>query len=143
MNSRNKSFTRGQSLVAFALALPILILLSVMVFDLGRAVYYSSAIHNAAREGVRKGSVQMDVANSWSNMKDRAIEYAIGLGLEETDITFAGWGPDEPNGTHTVQLTIEYTFAPATPLVSNFLPGGVITLVGDAKMRTEYDKPNN
>lgn len=41
----------GQSLVEFAIVLPVLLLLVVMIFDLGRAVYYSSAIHNAAREG--------------------------------------------------------------------------------------------
>jgi Flp pilus assembly protein TadG len=133
---------RGQSMVEFALALPILIFLSVIIFDLGRAVYYSSAIHNAAREAVREGSVQIDVAHSWQNMKDRAIEYAVGVGLEDADITFAGWGDDEPNGNHTVQMTISYSFTPATPLVSSFLHGGVITIVGDAVMRTEYDKPN-
>ncbi|MGH2471847.1 MAG: TadE/TadG family type IV pilus assembly protein [Candidatus Limnocylindria bacterium] len=42
---------RGQSLVEFALALPVLLLLLLGLADLGRAFYYTSAIANAARVG--------------------------------------------------------------------------------------------
>ncbi|HEY6959096.1 MAG TPA: TadE/TadG family type IV pilus assembly protein [Candidatus Limnocylindria bacterium] len=41
----------GQSLVEFALALPLLLVILLGVADLGRAFYYSSAIANAARVG--------------------------------------------------------------------------------------------
>ncbi|OGO26297.1 MAG: hypothetical protein A2136_10975 [Chloroflexi bacterium RBG_16_54_11] len=132
---------RGQSLVEFALALPVLLLLSVVIFDFGRAVYYSSAIHNAAREGVRWGSVHNDESNGWAGMRTAARQNAIGLTLLDTNFLYLGWGADEPNGNHTVQVTINYTFVPATPLVANFLPGGQISLIGDAIMRTEYDRP--
>jgi hypothetical protein len=42
---------RGQSLVEFALALPLLLLLLLGLADFGRAFYYTSAIANAARTG--------------------------------------------------------------------------------------------
>ena len=132
---------RGQTLVEFAIILPVLLLLSIVILDLGRVVYYSSAIHNAAREGVRYGAVHNE-APDWVGMRQAAIEKAVGLALTNGNITSFGWGPDEPNGNHTVQITIQYTFTPATPLAATFLPGGVITLIADAKMRTEYDKPN-
>jgi Flp pilus assembly protein TadG len=134
----------GQSLVEFAIVLPVLLLLVVMIFDLGRAVYYSSAIHNAAREGARWGVVHYNTdingntVADVSGMRDAAEKYAIGLGLDETNVT-AGWGADEPNGNHTVRVTILYTFTPVTPLVSNFLSSHVIKLTGDVVMRTEYD----
>ncbi len=141
MKPFSRSSQHGQSLVEFALVIPILLLLSVILVDFGRVVYYSSAIHNAAREGVRYGIVHNEESTDWPGMKQAAMNSAIGLGLTTAQITSYGWGPNEPNGNHTVQMTITYTFSPATPLLSNFLSGGMITLVGDAKMRTEYDKP--
>jgi hypothetical protein len=147
MKKFNTSTHHGQTLVEFAIILPILLLLIVMIFDFGRAVYYSSAIHNAAREGARWGVVHYKsdifgytIADD-SGMIAAAEKYAIGLGLNETNvIILAGWGADEPNGNHTVQVTMTYTFTPATPLISNFLSGGEIFLTGDAVMRTEYDR---
>jgi hypothetical protein len=38
------------------------LLLSIVILDLGRVVYYSSAIHNAAREGVLYGAVHNETA---------------------------------------------------------------------------------
>lgn len=56
--SKNHSRTlghhsRGQSLVEFALILPLFVLLLVGVFDIGRAFFAYIAISNAAREGAR------------------------------------------------------------------------------------------
>jgi Flp pilus assembly protein TadG len=44
---------KGQSLVEFALLLPLFVLIIVGVFDLGRAFFAYIAISNAAREGAR------------------------------------------------------------------------------------------
>ncbi len=49
----------GQSLVEFAILLPVFLLIVVVIFDLGRAVYYYSVIFNAAREGALKALKQM------------------------------------------------------------------------------------
>jgi hypothetical protein len=43
----------GQSLIEFALVLPLFVLLIVGIFDLGRAFFAFIAISNAAREGAR------------------------------------------------------------------------------------------
>ena len=37
-------------MIEFALVIPVFMLLAVVIFDLGRAIYYYSTIHNAARE---------------------------------------------------------------------------------------------
>lgn len=57
-----KSFKKasGQSLVEFALLLPLLLVLVMGLFEIGRAVFYYSAINNAAREGTRIAIVQPD-----------------------------------------------------------------------------------
>jgi Flp pilus assembly protein TadG len=51
MNLRRSE--RGQSLVEFAVILPILVLLLVGIFDLGHVVWTNDAISNAAREAAR------------------------------------------------------------------------------------------
>jgi Flp pilus assembly protein TadG len=50
----------GQDAVEFALIISILVLILMAIFDLGRATYYISALHNAAREGARYASVFPD-----------------------------------------------------------------------------------
>jgi Flp pilus assembly protein TadG len=44
---------QGQSMLEFALILPLMVLIVIGVFDLGRAFFAYIAISNAAREGAR------------------------------------------------------------------------------------------
>jgi Flp pilus assembly protein TadG len=134
---------KGQSLVEFALLLPIFVLAVVVIFDLGRAVYYYSAIHNAAREGTRYGIVYPKDA---AGMEQKAVEYAIGLGLDVTNVK-AGSGISQPVGgfaNPTVKVIVEYCFTPVTPLVERLLPKKFecgdkreLLLIAKAVMRTE------
>ena len=48
----------GQTLVEFALVLPIFVLIVVGIFDAGRAVYTNSVLSQAAREGARLAAVE-------------------------------------------------------------------------------------
>jgi TadE-like protein len=50
--------TRGQSLVEFALVLPVFLLLFFGLLDGGRFVYLNSVISQAAREGARVATVE-------------------------------------------------------------------------------------
>lgn len=50
----------GQSLIEFALLIPLLFLLMMILFDVGRAIFYYAVINNAAREGTRLAVVQPD-----------------------------------------------------------------------------------
>jgi len=50
--------TRGQSLVEFALVLPIFFLMLFGLIDMGRYVYLNSTLSQAAREAARVGSVE-------------------------------------------------------------------------------------
>lgn len=44
---------RGQTIVEFALAVPVLLLVIIGIFDAGRMVWYSNTLAYAAREGTR------------------------------------------------------------------------------------------
>ncbi|HMJ38555.1 MAG TPA: TadE/TadG family type IV pilus assembly protein [Verrucomicrobiae bacterium] len=52
---RSSMRQRGQSLVEFALSSVVLLLLVGGLVDIGRAIYISEALSNAAREGARHG----------------------------------------------------------------------------------------
>lgn len=126
----------GQTLVEFALMIPLLLLIAVVVFDLGRAIFYYSTIHNAAREGARYGIIYPDDA---TGMRNTTQNYAFGMGLPLSDVA-AGLGPAEiidgfPNPT--VRVTVSYSFTPATPILAWLIPSGQITLTSQATMRTE------
>lgn len=48
----------GQSLLEFALLLPIFLMLIMGLFDIGRAIFYYSTLNSAVREGTRFAVVQ-------------------------------------------------------------------------------------
>jgi hypothetical protein len=146
MNRNNRFMPRGQTMVEFALLLPVLLLLTIVIFDFGRAVYYYSTIHNAAREGARYGVIHPD---DKPGMIEAAEKYAIGLdGLivdePEPFITSELVGEGD-NVTYSVHVTVHYCFIPVTPLVEIFVPENPskpfgcthLLLTSDAVMRTE------
>ena len=65
---------RGQSLVEFALVIPIFLLMLFGLIDVGRLVYLNSTLSQAAREGARLGSVEA----SWLGGTDPACGAAGG-----------------------------------------------------------------
>ena len=64
--ARQRPFGRGQTLVEFALVLPIFVVMLFGLLDAGRYVYMSSVISQAAREGARLAAVEA----SWIGSTD-------------------------------------------------------------------------
>ena len=60
MTSRPQRRTGGQTLVEFALILPVFILLLFGVLDVGRYVYMNSVLSQAAREGARVAAAEAE-----------------------------------------------------------------------------------
>ena len=130
---------RGQSLVEFALILPIFLLFVFGVLDLGRAVYAYHTISNAAREAARVAMIDQTI----SHIEDAAMDQAVGLDLEATDITL-DWRhasqADVPDSclsllgenevaSCTVIVRVEYEYRAATPIIGD--------IVGDILMDAE------
>lgn len=57
MRRRGKKAQRGQSLVEFGLILPLLLVLTIGLFDASQAILAYSSVVRAAREGARYGAV--------------------------------------------------------------------------------------
>lgn len=141
--------TRGQSLVEFALIFPILILLLVAIFDLGRAVFAYNSITNAAREGARLAIVDQDV----TRIKTRATNQAsmADKNLSDVTVTFleqASTGSASAITCAPLQIgcvaRVQYStvFRPATPVLSAWLFPSGVTLTATSVEAIEFVCPN-
>jgi Flp pilus assembly protein TadG len=124
---------RGQSLVEFALIVPILLLLAVMLLDLGRAVYYYSVVYNAAREGARYG-----IVHPTDSSGIEAAARSLTVGLDQGDLAISLVLPaDPPESGDIVQVTATYRYRAVTPLANLFVSGGIIDLTSRSTMYIE------
>ena len=134
---------RGQSMVEFALVLLPFIMLMVGLFDVGRGIYAYTSINNAAREAARLGIVDQTV----EDIRSEALAQAVSVDLDDADVdvsfflTSSGPGSACPNvGDDTVvycsvQVVIEYDYAPVTPLISTVF--GPVTMIADSQFQIE------
>jgi hypothetical protein len=78
----NRRRSRGQGLVEFALAAPLIVLLIAGILDFGRGVYTFNTVSQAARSAARKAMVDQNR----TDIRTEAIASAPTLGLLSTDI---------------------------------------------------------
>jgi len=131
---RESGGDRGQALVEMALMLPVLVLLLVGVFDLGRAVWLSNSLATAVREGTRYGVVHGALSASPAGPGsatytapdvDTAItssvqRYAIGVpGL----VVHATWPDGDANRGSRVVVSASFPF---TPILAQAFLGGAL-----------------
>ncbi|MEH7352858.1 TadE/TadG family type IV pilus assembly protein [Neobacillus drentensis] len=100
----------GQSLVEFALILPVLVMLLFGIVDFGRAFHAYLTIDHAGREAARAASIGKDNAAVKLIAKNRAT--SIGLKEDWVDVSTTSRTP----GTE-VQITITYPFNFITPVL--------------------------
>ena len=136
---------RGSVLLEMAMTLPLLLLVSVAIFELGRAYQTQQILTNAAREGARM-AVLPDA--SAPNIETRVRQYMTQGQLSNvSDATVAITTTAQiPMGAANVSasvVTVNYPFVftvlgPVARLVSSSstIPGA-ITLTAAAEMRNE------
>jgi hypothetical protein len=129
MNKLIQKKTSGQTLVEFALILPLFVLIVMFIFDIGRAVYYYSVLYNAVREGARLAAVG---ETDYVMLENIVVDRAYGMELDP-----AGGVHFNPSGDLIVVEAI-YEYRPITPIVGRFLPGGTLELRAEATMRLEF-----
>lgn len=153
---------RGQSLVEFALVLPVLFLIIFGILDLGRAVYIYNTLSNAARQGVRVASVDQNDANGQCDPLDRTswsivacVKLAgISLNLRTQDISdicyydasqFSDCDGTQLKGDSCTQkavsstciarVTVDYPYVPLTPIIGDLV--GTMQLSSTSEMPVE------
>lgn len=121
---------RGQSLVEFAIVIPIFVLLLLGLFDIGRAVLNYTTVANAAREAARVAVVNQDPVA----VRAAAKQAGTGLSLQDSDIDLTECFAQEC----LYSVTVEFDFTPSTPLIGDlFNP----MLASTATMPVEFENP--
>lgn len=137
---RSRGGERGQSTVELAFALIPFLLVVMGIFDLGRAVFYTHALNDAAREAARVG---VNSAHPSDDLCARAFTTGgVPGGTARTTCGSAGdltvqviqRGAPGVNGS-PVQVRVTYDFKPLTPLVGQLI--GAITLSSTSSMFVE------
>jgi|DewCreStandDraft_1066081.scaffolds.fasta_scaffold00058_64 Flp pilus assembly protein TadG len=130
--ARRRRACRGQSVVEFALALPLLVLLIFGIIDFGRALNVVVILSNAAREGARAG-----IARGATDDEIRTRAQAI-AGLAGNVTVEILPGPRATlNSGQTLTVRVRTGFSPVTPLLAALLPGGSIPLQAQASRVVE------
>jgi Flp pilus assembly protein TadG len=129
----------GQSLVEFAILLPILLGVVVGIFEFGRAWNIDQVLTNAAREGGRLAVVQ---TSSEGDVLDTVEDALTNAALDPSLATISVDGMDQDYGTQTtVQIQYPYEFVFLGPVMRLLSSGGstpgTITLSTQIVMRNE------
>ena len=121
---------RGQSLVEFALVLPMFLLLLIGVTEFGRAWMTRNILTGASREAVRIAAVQGNTVSALS----RANDILASAGITGASVSIA----DDGAAYGTCSVTVSYAFPVS---IAGFLPGlgGTnFTLSSSTSMRKEF-----
>jgi Flp pilus assembly protein TadG len=136
---------RGQALIETALTLPIVLVISVSIFEFGRALQVWQLLTNAAREGAR---VAVLPGANVNGTKDRVLQYMEAGGLEnrnanqitvnnDAEIIMSG----NPVSASEITIAYPYSFMVLNPVMQLIAPGSdvgtPITMTATALMRNE------
>ncbi len=126
--------------------LPILLLLFMGIFDLGRAIYAYNTISNAAREGARVAIVDQRTTGGIPAGATEAADQATSLGLDPTtDVDVAYLLPDLSGSCPSrslgcvAEVTTRYRFAAITPIIGSLV--GPIDMSATTQLPIEFTRP--
>lgn len=129
---------RGQALVEFALIFPVLLLLLVAIFDVGRLVFAYNDITNAARVGARVAIVNQ----GGTVARDATIAQATALGLTAGDVDVSYLKDDlsancpAPYALGCVaEVEVRFQWQAITPIIGNLI--GPMEVTTDSRMPIE------
>lgn len=140
---------RGQSLVEFAMVVPLFFVLLFGMIDIGRVFYAQMTLQNAMRQAGRyavtgnhltQGTNVLARAQSIAQVAQQA---AVGLVLDVASIQINGQSSTNatantggPSGTVTISMTTRLQLI--TPLIGRFFgPNGVYTFTVSTTFRNE------
>ncbi len=135
--------SRGQSLVEFAVVLPVFLLILSGIMDFGFLLYSRMTVINAAREGARVGITYADTPAAIPGHVNGQVTGAGGGLITSTMVTSCwilngtaapcrgDWANVKPGDS--VRVTVDYPYRPFFPL----LLGQSINLTSTVRMTVE------
>ena len=145
---RRRTRSRGQSLVEFALILPLLMVFLATILDLGRIYYANISLLNAAREGAFQASKTPDSyddnqpCNTTTNLIVCRVQLEskgsmVEVAESDIDMSCSKSGcPLEANSTVTVHVRGEFQLI--TPILGFIFGGQTLGLDTAATQQIEY-----
>jgi hypothetical protein len=109
---KSKNSERGQSLVEFALILPLFIIVLFGIMEFGKLWEISNLITSASREGARVAAIS---GSSQSQAVNAAQHVLSAANIEGATISVSG-----PNSASEVSVTVSLHY---TPLTGSIIPG--------------------
>jgi Flp pilus assembly protein TadG len=99
------------ALIEFAVALPLLVVLIVGIFDFGGAFNLKQELNNAVREGARFGASQPtnDLLNSGTPPSIDAVRFLVASYLQAARINDCGLATMPPPGGQSAAMTWTYS----------------------------------
>jgi len=122
---------KGQSLVEFAILLPVLLLLLMGILEFGLMLNSYMTINNSAREGARLGIVSgsnLEISNLITNISPNLDSKNLIVNITPLDGSRTSGG--------TISVEVIYNYHLTIPIISNIL-GNVVVLKAQTSMRIE------
>ncbi len=118
---------KGQSLLEFALLLPILVLVFLGVFDCARALWYSNTLSQAAREGTRYATVHGSTSPNPLGPGDHyALTQSIRrliVGMDSSQVVVnPTWQDGSISAGSLVTVEVSYRYVPLTTMIVGGVP---------------------
>jgi Flp pilus assembly protein TadG len=136
---------RGQSLIEFAITLPILVLLLLGTVDFGMGIFSYSMLRDAAQEGAFYGSFNpqntVEIENRARNISPRSEDeiFSSPIKLRDTDeikvdVQILGEAcQGATNGVaNTIQVDVTYRYPILMPFIGQLIGSETIPLKGTA-----------
>lgn len=122
---------KGQSLVEFAIILPLVLLLLMGIAEFGMMFNCYLTVQNVTREGARLGII------GGSDVEIKALITSISPNLKVSDLNVT-ITPTElsRNSGETLKVSVTYNYHMTVPIISSLL-GNVILLKAETSMRIE------
>ena len=135
---------RGQALIETALTLPIVLVLSISIFEFGRAFQTWQILTNAAREGARVATLP---GTTQTMVRNRVLQYMEAGRLDNSAADQISVTPKQidmgggPVSASEITISYPYSFMVLNPVMrlvsSGSTVGTPITMSASAVMRNE------
>ena len=126
---------RGSAVVELAILSPLLFLVTIGAFELGRAMWVKHTLSHVASEAARYASVRSQTSGdpaTTSSIAARVKSEAVGIKTDDLTVQTT-WSPGNAVGG-TVRVRVSYDFKPVTPLI----PFKTLQLASAAVMTIAY-----
>jgi Flp pilus assembly protein TadG len=148
VRNHHRRRSRGQSLVEFAMILPIMLVFLAGAIDLGRVFYATITLNNSAREGAFQAAQTPDSFDEGQpcNRATNLVTCRVQLESKDSGVTIApsdisltcSPGSCAAAAGNTVEVEVTGEFTLITPLLSMVFGGQTIPMSASAIAQIEY-----